>query len=113
MTRLTPALAATLALNLAPALAQEGEPQGAPGDVEEGMEMLSEGARTLLRGLIGRVEPEMQDLADALRNWNFQGLGPEDLGQYHPPEVLPNGDIIIRRKAPRDADQPMDDKVEI
>ena len=75
--------------------------------------MLSEGARTLLRGLVGRAEPEMRDLAEALRNWNLEELGPEDLGRYHLPEVLPNGDIIIRRKTPRGEDQPMDDEVEI
>ena len=28
------------------------------------------------------------------------GVTIEDLGQYHPPQVLPNGDIILRRKTP-------------
>jgi hypothetical protein len=42
-------------------------------------------------------------LEDALR----------DLSAYHPPEVLPNGDILIRRRTPLvpedgDADGPVD-----
>lgn len=105
MTRII-AIAALALLPLA-SPAQDGDPE----DIDRGIEQLSEGARTLLRGLMGEVEPRMQDLADALREWDFQGLGIDDLGQYHPPEVLPNGDIIIRRKTPRDT--PMDDEIEI
>jgi len=30
----------------------------------------------------------------------------DDLSVYHPPEMLPNGDIILRRKAPLDPDAP-------
>lgn len=111
---LTPA---TLVLLLAtPAIAQDPEPdpsQGDASDITEGVDMLSEGARRLLRGLMGEVEPEMRDLADALKEWNFEGLDLEDLGAYQPPEVLPNGDIIIRRKDSRPVDQPMDDEIEL
>ncbi len=88
----------------APVAAQEGttpapaEPRG--NDVQEGLDQLSEGARTLLRGLMGEVEPRMRELAEALEAWDFEGLNLDDLGRYHPPEVLPNGDIILRRKVP-------------
>ena len=77
---------ATLVLLLAtPAIAQDPEPspsQGDTSDITEGVDMLSEGARRLLRGLMGEVEPEMRDLADALKEWNFEGLDLEDLGAY-------------------------------
>ena len=32
-----------------------------------------------------------------------------DLNQYHPPEILPNGDIIIRRKEKLDTPKPSED----
>ncbi|EKE45438.1 hypothetical protein OCGS_0528 [Oceaniovalibus guishaninsula JLT2003] len=67
-------------------------------DIDEGLGLLSDGARRLLRGLMGEVEPQMRDLAEALKEWDFQGITVDDLSRYHPPEVLPNGDIIIRRK---------------
>lgn len=95
----------------APALAQETGNNRA-SDLEEGMDMMSEGARRLLDGLVGEVEPRMRDLADTLRQFNFEQLDLEDLGAYHPPEVLPNGDIIIRRKRPADDATPMDDEIE-
>lgn len=61
-------------------------------DVEDGFDLLSEGTRLLLRGLLEEMEPALRDLQGALR----------DLDAYHAPEVLPNGDIIIRRKQPID-----------
>ena len=97
-----------LCLPVAPAAAQD---TGSPEDIEDGVDMLSEGARRLLRGLMGEVEPEMREMAEALREWNFNSIGIEDLGQYHPPEKLPNGDIIIRRKVPLET--PLDDEIEI
>ena len=30
----------------------------------------------------------------------------DDIRNYHPPEVLPNGDIIIRRKTPAELAAP-------
>ena len=66
-----------------PAAATENE-------FEEGMSLLSEGTRLLLEGLMGQMEPALRELQGAL----------QDLDAYHPPEVLPNGDIIIRRKEP-------------
>ncbi|MDJ0629177.1 MAG: hypothetical protein QNJ44_13045 [Rhodobacter sp.] len=65
--------------------------QDADSDLQEGMDLLSEGTKLLLRGLLGEIEPALRELEDALR----------DMNAYHPPEVLPNGDIIIRRKTPR------------
>jgi hypothetical protein len=41
-------------------------------------------------GVMAEMEPALRDLQGALQN----------LDAYHPPEVLPNGDILIRRKVP-------------
>lgn len=73
------------------------------GELREGMDLLSEGTRLLLRGLMGEVEPALRDLQGAL----------EDLNAYHAPEVLPNGDIIIRRKVPLQVDPPISEDGEI
>jgi len=87
------------ALAVTPAFAQEGE------DLREGMDLLSEGTRLLLRGLIGEIEPALRELEGALR----------DMNAYHPPEVLPNGDIIIRRKVPYSVkpDAPEDGEIDL
>ncbi|WP_159807774.1 hypothetical protein [Litoreibacter roseus] len=45
------------------------------------------------RGLAEPLMPLMRDFADQLR----------DVPGYHPPEVLPNGDIIIRKRDPSEA----------
>ena len=76
-------LAAALCIAALPAAATENE-------FEEGMNLLSEGTRLLLEGLMGQMEPALRELQGAL----------QELDSYHPPEVLPNGDIIIRRKEP-------------
>ena len=43
-----------------------------------------------LRQFVEEMGPALRDLMDQVG----------DLSAYHPPEVLPNGDIIIRRKSP-------------
>jgi hypothetical protein len=93
-----------LALSLAlavPAAAQEGEPQG---DVERGVDLLGEGARLLLRGLMAEMEPALRELGQDIAAIRpvleelARMIG--DVRNYHAPEMLPNGDIIIRRKVP-------------
>jgi len=109
-------IALTLAVLAAiggPAAAQETPDTGDDSDISEGVDLLSEGARRLLRGLMGEVEPAMRDLAETLREWDFEGLGVEDLGRYHPPEVLPNGDIIIRRKSGPVPPDPPEGEIEL
>ena len=80
-------IAALLALPL-PALAEDAEKPDPP--MIEGLEDLAEGMRKLLEGFTDDMAPLMEDMADQLKGLNA----------YHPPEVLPNGDIIIRRKTP-------------
>lgn len=81
------ALALISALAL-PAAAQSPAPERQ--DYGEGLGLIEEGARIILRRLLADMEPMMRDLAGMI----------DDLGAYHPPERLPNGDIIIRRKVP-------------
>lgn len=45
----------------------------------------------MLRGLLEQMEPALRDLGAAI----------DDLNAYEVPEVLPNGDILIRRKHPK------------
>lgn len=87
---------------------------------DTGLSLMERGAQMLLEGLMREMEPAMEGLQDmaeefgpALRDFTAQ-MGPalrglleevEDWSVYHPPEMLENGDIIIRRKAP-DEQQP-------
>lgn len=104
MTRLA-AFALTACLVTAPAFAQDVE--------EEGRSLMERGADLFFRGLMDELDPafrELQDLAEemepALRSFGEE-MGPalrelmgqvKDWSNYEPPEMLPNGDIILRRK---------------
>lgn len=93
----------------------------ARADDATGRSLMEEGARLLMEGLLKEMEPaldELQGLADEIQPklrefWAEMGpaLGDlmqeiEDWSAYHPPEVLPNGDIIIRRKTPAELAAP-------
>ncbi|WP_192931185.1 AAA+ family ATPase [Gemmobacter serpentinus] len=93
---------------LSPFPAQAQDSNEEPGLMERGVEMF-------LRGLIDEVGPEVGQMQDALK-----AMQPEfeklitlmgDFKNYETPERLPNGDILIRRKAgaPPPADLPGDD----
>jgi hypothetical protein len=90
-----------LCLLITPAAA---ETPAAPDDVDQGLSLLQEGAKLLFRGFMAEVEPSMNDLSAAIA-----AAGPQimdllakidDLQNYHAPEILENGDILIRRKTP-------------
>ena len=76
-------------------------PAVADGASGQGRDLMERGTGLLLRGLFDRIEPHLraltQEMEPALRQW--QGLI-GTLSQYHAPEILPNGDIILRRKVP-------------
>lgn len=100
------ALPLVLMLGVSPAAAQDAP----SGDVDEGFSLLQEGAKLLFRGLMDDMEPALDDMGRALRDLE-PGLRDlmalvGDLGNYHPPERLPNGDILIRRKTPTEIDAP-------
>lgn len=109
------AMTATLALALAlPAQADEK-------NTDEGFSLMERGARLLFEGLVQDMEPalrEMEGLTDqlepALRGF-VENMGPalgdflgqvDNFSKYHAPEILPNGDIILRRKSPEEMTPP-------
>ena len=91
--------------------AQEADPDS--GEIEEGFSLMEEGARLLFRGLMSEMEPALEEfsgmaegLEPALEQFATQ-MGPalmdlmrtlDSIQYYEPPEILPNGDIIIRRR---------------
>lgn len=114
------ALAASLAL---PAAAQQTE--------DDNFNLMEEGARLFFRGLMDEMEPALRELEGMAREIRpnlrsfVREMGPalrelmtevEDWSAYHPPEILPNGDIIIRRKTPQEMlDAPVtgEDEIEL
>lgn len=91
MKRFAPlALAASLAL---PANAQDTPME----DLLKRFEDLSKEAQTLMENWAEELAPKLEELGPALEQL-AETLG--DMSAYHPPEVLENGDIIIRRKTP-------------
>lgn len=86
-------------LALTPAHADTGT--GTDSDVNEGIDLLEKGARMFLRGLRDEMEPALRELAENMEPAMRKLLEiVDDFDAYHLPEVLPNGDIIIRRKTP-------------
>lgn len=109
---------------LASALALTAVSASAEDQKSEGLSLLERGAEMLLRGIIEDIEPAIDDMAQMAQEFGPQITelveehGPklralmEEMGQelgdfldriddftyYEAPEVLPNGDIIIRRK---------------
>ncbi|SNR55472.1 hypothetical protein [Puniceibacterium sediminis] len=104
-------VAALVVTLCAPLHAQEAE--------DEGFDLMREGARQLFRGLMQEMGPaldDLQELGDEMRPKmrDFAAyMGPalrdlmaevEDWSVYHPPEKLPNGDIIMRHKTPEEVE---------
>jgi hypothetical protein len=87
------------------------------GEEEEGRSLIEEGARLFFEGIQREMAPALkglreraQDMEPALRQF-VEEMGPAlrdlmsevgDLSAYHAPEVLPNGDILMRRKTPQE-----------
>lgn len=84
-----------------PALAEETPP---PDQGDQGMSLMQQGAEMLLRHMMSKVDPGLEDMAQALKEAqpNLMKLMAliDDIKNYHAPEVLQNGDILIRRKTP-------------
>jgi len=98
-------LAACLSLPL-PVFAQDD------GDIEEGFSLMEEGAKLLFRGIMSEMEPAIDDFAgmagelEPALDFLASEMGPalleliqtlDSVRYYERPEILPNGDIIIRR----------------
>ena len=80
---------------------------------DDGLSLMERGAKMFFEGLLTEMEPaldEMQSMAENLGPGLAQmmdQMGPafadlmdrvDNLSNYEPPVMLPNGDIIIRRK---------------
>lgn len=106
MTRISLALIALLAA--LPARAEEVAPIPPPADDQpelgEGLDLMEKGGKLILRHLLQEMEPALRDIEGALKEVEpmlrdlMQLMDAVD--NYHAPEMLPNGDIIIRRKTP-------------
>jgi hypothetical protein len=104
-----------LCLAAVPALAQETPSPAPRAEEENGFSLMEEGAMLVLRGLMSEMEPALDEMGKALDELGpaLEGLGQEigpklrqlvamvdDFKNYDAPVMLPNGDILIRRKAP-------------
>lgn len=72
--------------------------------MEEGFNLMEEGARLFFRGLMGEMDQaiiELEVLVEDLTPFLEElAVVMDDINAYELPEVLPNGDIIIRRRVP-------------
>ncbi len=80
-----------------PAAAQE---EG--GGLRDGLDLLGEGSRMILEGLLDEMRPMMEEARpffeeELLPMLERMGELVDDLSHYELPERLPNGDIVIRR----------------
>ncbi|ETX16638.1 hypothetical protein OCH239_02095 [Roseivivax halodurans JCM 10272] len=121
MTRTFLAAACALSLAAAPLPAQEAED-------ERGFGLMERGAELFFRGILEEMGPAMRDFRNfaegvepAMRDFLAE-MGPalkgileevEDWSVYHPPEMLPNGDIIMRRKEKLDPEEAPEGEVDI
>ena len=102
-------LAACLILPL-PAFAEDTGAEA--GEIEEGFSLMEEGARLLFRGMMSEMEPALEDFTGMAQELEpalellATEMGPalmelmrtlDSVRYYERPEILPNGDIIIRR----------------
>ena len=89
----------------APAAAQDDN------ETAEGFDLLREGSRMILDGLLDEMRPMLDDARPFFEEEMLpflERLGSliDDLAAYEMPERLPNGDIIIRRLPDRPLDAP-------
>ena len=100
-------------------------------DDDDGPSLLERGAQMFLEGLLQEMEPTLDGMQDfalkagpAFRDF-VEAMGPallevfeqvEDWSTYEVPEILDNGDIIIRKKPPVEStqqDSAPDDQIDI
>lgn len=97
-----PVLAAPLLS--APVLAETPAPPASADELDQGLSLMEQGAQMLLEHLMGKVEPSLNDMTDALKEVQPKLMElmamMDDIKNFHAPELMPNGDIIIRRKTP-------------
>lgn len=111
------AIAVAICLATPLAAQEEGE--------SDGTTLMERGAQLFFEGIMREMEPAMKDLeglaermGPELRQF-VDEMGPafadlmeqvDDFSVYHPPEILPNGDIILRKKTPDEMQEdPLED----
>lgn len=102
MKQLVTSTALTLLLTASGVQAQDAAPSDNP-ELSEGAELLNRGFQLLLEGFANEIEPLADEWSEGWADL-VEKFG--DIQTYHPPEVLPNGDIIIRRRTPLDPPAP-------
>lgn len=99
---LVKAVLLVLALGSAPALAEDAP--AAPSDLSKGLNLMEQGAMLLFQGLMAEMEPTLDEMNRAMADMEprLRELLAmiDDIRNYQAPEMLENGDIIIRRKDP-------------
>ncbi len=85
---------------------------------EDSKSLMEQGAELFLEGLRKEMEPALDELLGMAETFGpamqsfLEEMGPalaelaaevKDWSAYEAPEILPNGDIIIRKKPPQDA----------
>ncbi len=88
-------------------------------DKDEGRSLMEEGALLFFKGLQNEMAPALEGLQSFMEEAgpSIQAfvveMGPKlgevfsqvkDWSQYHAPEMLPNGDIIMRKKTPQESE---------
>nr|WP_294623551.1 hypothetical protein [uncultured Roseovarius sp.] len=101
-------------------------PLAAQEEVEDdGLTLMERGAQLFFEGIMREMEPAMKDLEGLAERMGpevkrfVEEMGPafadlmekiDDFSAYHPPELLPNGDIILRKKSPDEMpEDPLED----
>ncbi|MFZ1468309.1 MAG: hypothetical protein WAT09_04940 [Paracoccaceae bacterium] len=85
------------------------QPAFAEEPADPGPSLMEQGMQLMLKGLMTEMAPAFDEMDKALKEAQplLQDLGPKfaelltlmgDLSNYETPVVLPNGDILIRRK---------------
>lgn len=91
-------------------------PAGRPGAPDPG-DLIARGVESVLQDFLGRAQPHLEGLANDLQGL-ARDYGPalnelsgliDDIGNYEPPQRLPNGDVLIRRKADAPPAPPLDE----
>lgn len=107
------ALTTALCLALTPAAAQDAEEERGLSLMERGLSLFFDGLRQEAEPALTEMQRLMEEFGPAMRAFADE-MGPalrelmaevEDWSVYHPPEMLENGDIIIRRKTPEEIEQ--------
>lgn len=113
------AIAIALMLGTVSVSAQEQKEDGADL-MERGMELLLDGLREEMSPALNQMRQLAEEYGPALFSF-LDEMGPaftsmldevRDWTAYHPPEMLPNGDIIIRKKIEPLPEPEADPKVE-